>query len=72
MKQTNHNNNNQVTWFNWTVPPSLVGDYVFKLVLVLMLLPSLFGLQFTKLGLIVNLLAVDLFVYLSYRIKGYL
>lgn len=72
MKQTNHNNNNQVTWFNWTVPPFLVGDYVFKLVLVLMLLPSLFGLQFTKLGLLVNLLAVDLFVYLSYRFKGYL
>ena len=37
-----------------------------------MLLPSLFGLQFTKLGLLVNLLAVDLFVYLSYRFKGYL
>jgi hypothetical protein len=60
----NQNNN---SWIMWTVPEQLALDYVFKLALFLIIIPFLFGLHFTKLGLIVNIVLIDIIMYASYK-----
>ena len=57
-------------WLLWAIPHQYVRRYLFTLWLVLFILPTyLFGLQFTKFGLIINLLWYDLIFYGWVRVK---
>ena len=56
-------------WPFFIVPGFLVVDYVVKILLFLFLLPALFGLSLTVVGLGTNYLLVDYFIYRSYKIK---
>lgn len=60
-------NQNNHSWLTWTVPEQLALDYVFKLALFLIIIPFFFGLHFTKLGLVVNIVLIDVIMYLSYK-----
>jgi|TARA_B110000444_G_scaffold60236_1_gene56126 hypothetical protein len=62
----NQNNN---SWITWAVPEKLALDYVFKLALFLIIIPSLFGLHFTKFGLVVNIILIDVIMYASYKTR---
>jgi hypothetical protein len=55
------------TWPFWAVPNFLVMTYLFRLALVLYLLPIFFGIKLTVLGFFLNFLLIDLFTYLSFK-----
>ena len=65
-------NNQPSSWINWQVPAPLAGDYIFKLLLFLFLLPWFLGFKFTPLGWVMNGLLIDFFVYLGYKHRGLL
>lgn len=59
-----------LNWIFWSVPRDYVGRYVFTMWLVMFFLPGfIFGLQFTKIGFIINLLWYDIIFYGWYRLK---
>ena len=55
------------SWPFFIVPNFMVFDYLVKIVLFIFLIPSLFGLVLTTLGLFLNFLVVDFIIYLSYK-----
>ncbi len=55
------------SWPLWIVPQMFVMDYLIKVVMFLFLLPYLFGLVLTTMGLLLNFLLVDFVLYLSYK-----
>lgn len=57
-------------WLTWAIPEQYVKRYLFTLWLAMFIVPQyLFGLQFTKLGFIINLLWYDLIFYGWVRVK---
>jgi len=59
-----------LNWIFWQVPVDYVRRYLVTLWLVMFVIPPfLFGIQFTKMGFILNLLWYDLIFYGWYRFK---
>jgi hypothetical protein len=59
-----------LNWIFWQVPVDYVRRYLVTLWLVMFVIPPLlFGIQFTKMGFILNLLWYDLIFYGWYRVK---
>ena len=59
-----------LNWIFWQVPVDYVRRYLVTLWLVMFVIPPfLFGIQFTKFGFILNLLWYDLIFYGWYRVK---
>lgn len=59
-----------LNWIFWAIPPEYVRRYFVMMWLALFFLPGfIFGLQFTKLGLIINILWFDLIFYGWVRAK---
>jgi len=54
-------------WPVWTVPNYVVLDYLFKIVGFIFLLPWLFGVMLTPLGLFFNFLFIDWIIYRQYK-----
>ena len=54
-------------WPFWSSPPELALDYVLKIAVFLIILPSLFGVAFTPMGLLINYLLIDFLLYLQYK-----
>ena len=58
---------------NWQVPKELGWDYIVKMFLFLFGIPFLlFGAVFTPVGMLVNVIIIDYFIYISYRARGLL
>ena len=55
------------SWPFWSSPPELALDYIVKILLFLFLVPSLFGMSFTPMGLLINFLLVDFIIYTQYK-----
>jgi len=59
-----------LNWIFWQIPQEYVRRYLITLWLVMFFIPGfIFGLQFTILGFLVNLLWYDLIFYGWYRAK---
>ena len=59
-----------LNWFFWAVPQGYVRRYIITMWLVMFIIPTyVFGLQFTKLGFIINLLWYDMIFYGWVRVK---
>jgi hypothetical protein len=57
-------------WLFWAIPPKYVRSYFFTMWLAMFIIPMyIFGLHFTKLGFIINLLWYDLVFYGWVRAK---
>mgnify|MGYP001296572092 FL=1 len=53
-----------MNWINWTVPKKYVRRYLVMLALVLVIIPQfIFGIMYTTLGFLVNLIWFDLIFY---------
>lgn len=63
----NHPEPPEENWPVWTVPNYVVLDYLFKIVGFIFLLPWLFGVMLTPLGLFFNFLFVDWIIYRQYK-----
>jgi len=60
----------QTKWSTWAVPVEYVPFYLFVMAMSLYLLPKyVFGLSFTTLGWLLNLLWFDLVFYIWYKVK---
>jgi len=59
-----------MNWLFWAIPKTYIGRYLFMFWLVMFFLPTfLFGLQFTKLGFVLNWIWFDLIFYGWVRAK---
>ena len=59
-----------LNWLFWAIPRNYVRRYIFMFWLVMFFLPTYFlGLQFTKLGFIINWIWFDLVFYGWVRAK---
>tara|TARA_B110000444_G_C18586275_1_gene476326 strand:+ start:429 stop:635 length:207 start_codon:yes stop_codon:yes gene_type:complete len=59
-----------INWIFWAIPRQYVRRYFFTMWLVMLILPGyVLGLQFTKLGFIINLLWFDLVFYGWVKVK---
>jgi len=57
-------------WIFWAVPLEYTRKYIITMLMVMIIIPTyIFGLQFTKLGFIINLLWYDLIFYGWFRAK---
>tara|TARA_B100001248_G_scaffold17555_1_gene11642 strand:- start:10813 stop:11016 length:204 start_codon:yes stop_codon:yes gene_type:complete len=53
-----------MNWIYWTVPKKYVRRYLVMLALVLVIIPQfIFGIMYTTLGFLVNLIWFDLIFY---------
>jgi hypothetical protein len=60
----------QTSWSTWAVPIEYVPFYLFVMAMSLYVLPKyVFGLSFTTLGWLLNLLWFDLVFYIWYKVK---
>jgi hypothetical protein len=60
----------QTKWSTWAVPVEYVPFYLFVMSMSLYVLPKyVFGLSFTILGWLLNLLWFDLVFYIWYKVK---
>jgi hypothetical protein len=60
----------QTKWSTWAVPVEYVPFYLFIMAMSLYVLPKyVFGLSFTTLGWLLNLLWFDLVFYIWYKVK---
>ena len=60
----------QTKWSTWAVPVEYVPFYLFVMTMSLYVLPKyVFGLSFTTLGWLLNLLWFDLVFYIWYKVK---
>ena len=60
----------QASWSTWAVPIEYVPFYLFVMAMSLYVLPKyVFGLSFTTLGWLLNLLWFDLVFYIWYKVK---
>jgi hypothetical protein len=55
------------SWPLWIVPNIFVMDYLIKLAMFIFLIPALFGVALTTLGLFLNFCLVDFIMYMSYK-----
>jgi len=56
-----------MNWLFYRVPAEAGLDYLFRVVLSVLVLPAMFGIQLTSLGVLLLYLTVDIFFYLSLR-----
>jgi hypothetical protein len=57
-------------WLFWAVPEQYIMRYLVTLLLIMFVIPYyIFGLYYTKLGIIINLLWYDLIFYGWFRAK---
>ncbi len=56
-----------MNWLFYTVPEEQGFNYLFKIIIWLLIMPSLLGLQLTSLGVLFIYLTVDIVFYLSLR-----
>ena len=54
-------------WLYWSVPEHRCNHYLFFMVLALFVLPYIFGIRFTTLGYLVNMIWMDLIYYWQYK-----
>ena len=60
----------QTKWSTWAVPVEYVPFYLFVMAMSLYVLPKyVFGISFTTLGWLLNLLWFDLVFYIWYKVK---
>ena len=57
-----------MTWLFWQVPESKVKHYIIMMLLILFLLPALFGIRYTSMGYVFNFLWAD-FIHNPYIVK---
>jgi len=55
------------SWPFWIAPAELGLDYLIKLVIFLIIVPMIFGIVYTPLGLLTNYLLIDFIIYLQYK-----
>tara|TARA_R100001460_G_scaffold107608_1_gene156610 strand:+ start:107 stop:313 length:207 start_codon:yes stop_codon:yes gene_type:complete len=59
-----------LNWIFWAIPREYVKRYFITLWLVMFIIPNyIFGLYFTKIGFIINLLWYDMIFYGWVRVK---
>ena len=59
-----------LNWLFWAIPPQYVKRYLITLWMVMFIIPNyVFGLYFTKIGFIINLLWYDMIFYGWVRVK---
>ena len=59
-----------LNWIFWQVPTDYVRRYLVTLWLAMFVIPSfLFGIKFTTIGFLLNLLWYDIIFYGWYRVK---
>lgn len=59
------------TWLWWAVPQAHIRRYIIMMMLVMFIIPNyIFGIQFTKLGFLLNLIWYDIIFYSWYRMKN--
>ena len=59
-----------LNWIFWAIPREYVRRYFITLWLVMFIIPNyIFGLYFTKIGFIINLLWYDMIFYGWVRVK---
>jgi hypothetical protein len=56
-------------WTTWAVPIDYIPFYLFVMFLSLYVLPRFFGISFTILGWLINLLWFDFVFYIWYKVK---
>ena len=59
-----------LNWLFWQVPADYIGRYTVTLWLVMFVIPPfLFGIKFTMIGFLLNLIWYDIIFYGWYRVK---
>jgi len=58
-----------MNWLFWAVPDQFVKRYAIGLLLLLYVLPTLFGFYYTKLGVVINIIWYDVIFYVFARIR---
>jgi hypothetical protein len=59
-----------LNWLFWQVPTDYIGRYAVTLWLVMFVIPPfLFGIKFTMIGFLLNLIWYDIIFYGWYRVK---
>lgn len=53
----------------WAVPESMAKRYAFGLVLLIYIFPTLFGIYYTKVGALINILWYDIIFYMFSKSK---
>ncbi len=56
-------------WIFWAVPEPMAERYAIGLILLIYVFPSLFGVYYTKIGAIINILWYDIIFYVFSRAK---
>lgn len=56
-------------WIFWAVPEPMAKRYAIGLILLIYVFPSLFGVHYTKLGAVMNILWYDIIFYVFSRAK---
>ncbi len=57
-------------WLFWTVPEQYIMRYLVTLLLIMFVVPTFFfGMQFTRLGFVVNLIWYDIIFYGWVKVK---
>ena len=60
----------QTKWSTWAVPAEYIQTYLFMMFMSMYILPKyIFGLSFTTLGWLINLLWFDFVFYIWYKMK---
>lgn len=54
-------------WLYWAVPEERTNHYIFFMALAIFVLPYLFGIRYTMLGYLLNIIWLDLIYYWSYK-----
>jgi len=55
------------SWPFWIAPSDLVLDYLIKMAIFLVVVPMVFGVVYTPMGLFLNYLFLDFLIYLQYK-----
>ncbi len=56
-------------WIFWAVPEKFVKRYAIGLLLLLYVLPYLFGFYYTKVGVVINIIWYDVIFYMFAKAK---
>ena len=59
-----------MNWLYWYVPDSYVKSYIIMMILIMFVIPNaLFGVYYTMIGFLVNLIWYDLIFYMWMKAK---
>jgi|TARA_B100001094_G_C18185260_1_gene803399 hypothetical protein len=58
-----------MTWLFWQVPESRVKHYIVMMLLILFFLPALFGIRYTSMGYVFNVLWADFILFNLYTVQ---